>query len=225
MNDLASEFFYDGIARIPAGLVVIVLYWRREAENVFHTHSQFFSSPILFIACILAIAWIVGFMVDMTVYATIAFSLRWLSQYCKLASELRLLLLDEKPNSNHHKSTPIIRRILFSEDCQPKNNQPSQVEESKEYGGNKSRDKKWEREKRRQGYFRIAETIMCRCLWVVFLCAWILHFAQFHPPEPFSNLDGYYYFVGFCAFLVVWIWLLSLKQNQERPTEEGTHQP
>ena len=89
MNDLASEFFYSGIAFIPPGLLIIVLYWRTEMENIFHTHRDFFSSPLLFIACVLAIAWLVGLMVEAIIFVPTAYALKWLFPDCKLLTDLQ----------------------------------------------------------------------------------------------------------------------------------------
>jgi hypothetical protein len=177
MNDLGSEFFYSGMAHIPPGLLIIVLYWRTETENVFHTRRDFFSSPLLFIACVLAIAWLVGLMVEALIFVPIAYALKWLSPHCKLASWLQT-------------------RLLLKEQVAVLENENAKL-----------KDKKLEREKRRQGYFRVATTIMCRNLSVIFLFAWLASlFAWFKPPEPFSNLhwDGYHSFGGFCAFILMW---------------------
>ena len=84
MNDLASEFFYEGVAHLPPGLLIIVLYWRIETENVFHTHPDLFPSPLLFIACVLAIAWLVGLMVEAIIYVPTGFVLSRKYPCCKL---------------------------------------------------------------------------------------------------------------------------------------------
>jgi hypothetical protein len=66
MNDLISEFFYDGIRRIIPGLVVIALYLHQEAANVLTVHKDF--SPVAFIACILLVAWLVGFLIEQVMF-------------------------------------------------------------------------------------------------------------------------------------------------------------
>ena len=54
MNELISEFFYEGIRRVIPGFIVIALYWPQPAQADF--------SSFTFIALILLIAWAVGIM-------------------------------------------------------------------------------------------------------------------------------------------------------------------
>jgi ABC-type multidrug transport system permease subunit len=93
MNDLVSEFFYEGVRRITPGLTIIVLYWHTEVENVFHAHQCFFS-PYLFSACILVIAWLIGFVIDAAPFALGVFFLRGLSPNCKLIAVFRIRLVN-----------------------------------------------------------------------------------------------------------------------------------
>lgn len=226
MNDLASEFFYDIIARIPAGLLVIVLFWRREAENVFHAHLDFFS-PIPFIACILAVAWLVGLMVEAITFVPIAYALRWLSPYCRLAAWFRLRLLGE-PTPQKDKPSSSIERITALENenatltkenaSLKKENAELRIQVKRPDSETANADR--EREKRRQDYFAIAVTIMSRCI------AFILLIAVIHPPERFSNFCWHrYYFgiVGCSAFLLLWFLLKGYMNQQMRRKDEYTH--
>jgi hypothetical protein len=204
MNDLVSEFFYEGIRRIISGLVIIILYWRKEAENVFQTHHEFFS-PILFGVCILAIAWLIGFLVEAATFVPFAIALRRI----QFLSRLRWFFLGEEVNSVNHQR---FRRFFFGEEAKSVHNQSSQVEKPKESGGNNDnvRDKKLEREKRRQGYLNFAEKTMCRCLLFIFL------FAYFHPPETFSNLPWHqcYFLFGDLVLLCAWIWQIMVDRSK-----------
>ena len=61
MNDLISEFFYEGIRRIIPGLAVIALYYHKEVVKVLDAHHDI--SIVLFI-CIFTIAWLVGLVIE-----------------------------------------------------------------------------------------------------------------------------------------------------------------
>lgn len=74
MNELVSEFFYDGIRRIIPGLLIIILYWHDEAVTVFKQHKHF-SSPA-FAACLLLVAWLAGFVVEHLGHIPFALALR-----------------------------------------------------------------------------------------------------------------------------------------------------
>jgi hypothetical protein len=198
MNDLASEFFYTGIAHIPPGLLIIVLYWRTEVENVFHTQKEFFSSPLLFITCVVGIAWLVGLMVEAIIYAPIAFVLQLLSPHCEFAFRWHEALVLKKQKA------------------------------AAERGNGQVEDKKLAREKRRQAFFLLATKIMVRDLSVIFLFAWVasvfgwFHAAAWFPtPEPFSNLSwkGCYSFLGFFGFMLLWFMqmgFLTKKGDQQK---------
>jgi hypothetical protein len=73
MDELISKYFYEVMPRIAPGLLIIVLYWRIEAENLFHTHRDLFKSPSVFIVCILAAAWLIGWMLEGTISITYKF--------------------------------------------------------------------------------------------------------------------------------------------------------
>jgi len=62
MNDLISEFFYEGIRRIVPGIAVIALYFHQEVVKLFEAHHLLFFVTLN--AAILLIAWLVGFMVE-----------------------------------------------------------------------------------------------------------------------------------------------------------------
>ena len=81
MNGLVSEFFYEGIRRIIPGLVIVILYWHKEVENVFITHHDSFS-PILFSPCILVIVWFIGLVFESITYYSIAILLKQLKDSC-----------------------------------------------------------------------------------------------------------------------------------------------
>jgi hypothetical protein len=62
MNDLISEFFYDGIRRVIPGLVVITLYYHKEVVKAFDIHHGLFF--VMLNAGILLAAWLVGFVIE-----------------------------------------------------------------------------------------------------------------------------------------------------------------
>lgn len=178
MNDLASEFFYNGIAHIPPGLLIIVLYWRTETENIFHTHRDFFSSPLLFIACVLAITWFVGLMVEAIILVPIAYALVQLSPHCKLASWLLKHLQSQ----------------TTAEDVEGKGKELKREKRRQGYF--------------RSALTTMCRNlgVIFSFAWLASLFAWFHPPAWFQPPEPFLNLHwcGIYSFVGFLAFILMW---------------------
>jgi hypothetical protein len=146
MNALVWEFFFPVIARIPPGLLVIVLYWRKETENVFNTHSIFFSSPLLFIACVLAIAWAIGMVVEQITYYPIVCFLKLLSRHFRLKARFRKF--------------ESFRRWVGLQ---------THVNDPKPQGA----DRSWEREKRRQHDFGGADLSMSRGFSAIFFLALI----------------------------------------------------
>lgn len=137
--NLISEFFHEGISHIIPGLVIITLYWHSEAENIFHKHGHLFSSPLIFIACVLVIAWLIGLMVDAIIFVTTRVFLKiFLRDFngCKHEKWLLSFLLNQNKNSTHN--------------------------------SNKA-DKHEMVEMRRQESFISATIMMSRCLWFVFL--------------------------------------------------------
>ena len=141
MNDLASEFFYDAIARIPSGLLIIIMYWRKELENVYYTHRELFSSPVIFMVCLLGLAWLIGCVVEAIVYGlpVILICLRR-----KLFRGLNKTFIAKFESNLLVKQDPI--------GCE-----------------SNAGDENFRREKRRQGYFAVALKIMARDLSVLLL--------------------------------------------------------
>jgi hypothetical protein len=185
MNDLISEFFYEGIRRIIPGLVVIALYYHKEVVKVFDAHHDFFF--VMLNACILLIAWLIGFVIEQIMAIVCAFTWKLGSKKGPKIQEHSES--DEKCEYGWCKNSILwIREFL-------------QFEKSKLTPDNDEH----KREKRRQGYLFFAEKTMCRSLWPIFLIAY------FSPPEPFSNFpnircDSLYGIVVFIVFLLSWFW-------------------
>jgi hypothetical protein len=68
MNELVSEFFYEGIRRIIPGLALIITCFHSQAQNCFHNHREFFAAPIFFAVCLIALAWPLGILIDSLTY-------------------------------------------------------------------------------------------------------------------------------------------------------------
>ena len=185
MNDLVSEYFYEGICRIIPGLAVILMYWRIEAMRVFYTHADFFTSPLLFIAAVLPVAWLVGLTIDTVVYFPVA----------RIICILRLLICLGRKRIKLRPVRWVLRSILkplkrfkkwlimpYRGDQEEEGNQ-----NPKGKGDQAPTETALQRERRRQGYLITAEIIMSRCLWVIFLYTWIAT-RWLRPPENFSFL-------------------------------------
>jgi uncharacterized membrane protein len=174
--NLISEFFFEGIRRIIPGLILIILYWHKEAENVFHNHADFFS-PYLFSVAVIVIAWLIGFTVEMLTYWTVAPPLKMLSRYNKRICKILDHLMNWGQNSDLQETDPILKLEL-----------------------------------RRQRYLYETEKIMSRCLFIIFLVAWI--WPPIQPPkfiaECFSSkYHSLYFLILSIVFLIAWISRLS----------------
>jgi hypothetical protein len=206
MNDLASEFFFGAVARIPPGLLIVVLYWRTETENIFHAHRDFFSSPLLFIICVLVTAWFLGVMVDAVIFVPSAYFFSRLGCYPGPAPI---------PDSNDK------HKVLGRKKCTPLAYikswlrayiRPVPIPDPKD------QDEDCRRVKRRFAYFLMAEATMSRCLYCIFLV------SCFYPPERFSNIHWtwYYSLSGFLAFLLLSILVKGLPLIDAHAKPEDT---
>ena len=206
MNDLASEFFFGAVARIPPGLLIVVLYWRTETENIFHAHRDFFSSPLLFIICVLVTAWFLGVMVDAVIFVPLVYILSGFGLYTRPA-----------PIADSNDKNEDVRR----EKCGPLANikswfltyiRPVRIPDPED------QDEDCRRVKRRFAYFRNAEATMSRCLYCIFLV------SCFRRPEPFSNIHWtwLYSLSGFFAFLLLSILVKGLPLTDVHDEPEGT---
>jgi hypothetical protein len=113
-NNLLSEFFYEGIRRIIPGLVVVILYWHTEAVTVFRTHHLYLH-PYLFIACILVIAWLFGFIVEAPMFGFFRFFLRCVgrNKYTKCNLTKFLCWFHMLENSEVSKHTQEMQRRIY----------------------------------------------------------------------------------------------------------------
>jgi hypothetical protein len=220
MNDLVSEFFHEAVARIPAGLAVIVLFCGEQAANIFDVHPRFFASPSLFVVCVLAVAFVFGFVVDVITYYPIVVPLRALAPRCKWVARSLHLLGEVTPQKMLTLKEQVVEleskiATLMMENAKLK----KEAENSQSQQAGKPWDdenRAFARELRRQFYFRGALIIMCRCLLVIFFVAGSLHLACCQYPDSILNLNGYHYFGCFFVFVIAWI---CLKKNQQRSIE------
>ena len=60
INGLVSDFFFEAIARIPCGMLFLVLYWHKELAS--HKADSYFMAEVL------VLAWILGCAVEGVVY-------------------------------------------------------------------------------------------------------------------------------------------------------------
>jgi hypothetical protein len=231
MNDLASEFFWSAISHVPPGLLIIALYWRTEAENVFRAHRTLFASPLLFIACLLVIAWCFGLILEAIVFVpsklalTICVSekrLEWFRQtwtYKKVEKQalwLHRLLLGEPTPTSQERLLPLEDRVAELEKQRAFMREENEILRSLlKLRQSQTAADVLGREKRREGYLRFSIMIMSRGLAVIFFVASLGSFftrliKPAHPypltPEPFSNLQwtGLHSFCCFCLLCVTW---------------------
>jgi hypothetical protein len=185
MNDLASEFFYEGIRRIIPGLVIIVLFMRKEAEEVFHEHLDIFS-PYLFGACILGFAWLIGLLVETITSANgpVGWFLRPLLLRLKFpwCKGCMSFVLGEKTMGEM--SPTIVHKKGIS--------------------------KELARESRRQYYYFGATIIMCRCLCPIFFLS---IFYQPEPFTNHHWHIQHFECGGFIACFLAWF-VLRLERKQ-----------
>lgn len=129
---LISEFFYDGIRRIIPGVLVLVLYFRKDATMVFDALTVFAKQNehyafIIFIALFLSAAWLVGFAVEQIMFAIVSKILWSLADKYKVPSSIRTKLGlnksvdDEKKKQKDITDTEALREcrrfnaLLFAE--------------------------------------------------------------------------------------------------------------
>jgi hypothetical protein len=181
MNDLISEFFYDGISRIIPGLVVIFLFAHRLLEKALTTLHD--SSIILYVFIFLA-AWLIGVTVEM-IPVLFLLLLKGLSPHCTWAKGLLHWLLPSDP-------------AAFSQSIQRIN------EFQKEKIAGLEIKQRWWWYAHRQIYKSFAEKIMFRSLFLIFL---VTCFPKFYPAPLCSIHWHWYYGCAFCLiFLGAWSW-------------------
>jgi len=210
MNNLISEFFYEGIRRIVPGLVVIAFYLGREPLRIFGIFQNDLPSYAI-VACVLLLAWLIGIIIEqitsfvahgLWTFAAILFGFffrrgifveRW-------ASVKRIWQNNDKPAEENKSKPPLsrIRKWL----C---------MSNAKSCKGSDIAEK---REKRRQDLFFFAEKVMCRNLAVVFLI------AIFRPPDCFLSYPYCYRLFGFGIFFFCWIWAVLTDPGLAREDEK-----
>ena len=194
MNDIISEFFYDGISRIIPGLVVIFLFAHQWAGKVL---STFHDSSIILYFIILLSAWLIGVAVEVIPVVIILLPLKWLAPHCNWASDLLHRLLPANP-------------LAFSQSIEKINEFQTKIE-------GKELRQRWWWYGHRQIYKAFAEKVMFRSLFLIFLAACIPKFY----PEPFSCITWRWYYgpLGFIIFLGAWCWSRSpLPKEVDRKT-------
>ncbi len=113
MNELISEFFYEGIRRIVPGFFVIALYYHKEVVTAFDAHHAFFF--VMLNACILLIAWVIGFMIEQIMNIPLAFLA------AVLKNEFGLKYVDKqtnqslKPDKDHEREKRRQHYLRFAE--------------------------------------------------------------------------------------------------------------
>ena len=164
MNELISEFFYEGIRRIIPGLIVIALYWHTEAERSFGAH-KYFASGIVFVACVLWVAWLIGFVIgQVTVILGTSFLPRidrWLDRFVKFPG----VGPNRTTKSPHVESEGKSKKVVLEEN----------------------------REKRRYRLLCVAEKEMSRSLIAIFVFASFKppeSFSNFYWEHPYYGIVG-----------------------------------
>ena len=195
MNDLISEFFYEGIRRIIPGLVVIALYYHKEVVKVLDAHldAHQYMSIVLFV-CILTIAWLVGLVIEEVMSLAAEGGWRYLG-LGKCFLKIRRCLWATKSESIEKRSevkpaSAQIPEILLLE--------------------------RKDRKRTSQLCFAVREMSRSLCL--------IFAFAYFLSPEPFSNIQRQTRFgiVGFFAFLFAWLWADIREKPSNDENDEAT---
>jgi hypothetical protein len=91
MTDLTTEFFYDGIARIIPGLVVIALYGR---HIVMMALKDFQDASVVVGFCVFFAAWVIGVIIDILTFHPFVCLLK-VAPRCNLIQRLQLHLLSD----------------------------------------------------------------------------------------------------------------------------------
>jgi hypothetical protein len=153
-------------------------------EDVFHAHLDFFNYRLVFIVCVLAVAGIIGFMVEAVIVVPWS-AIRWVFKPREKASQFRI------ENQN-------LRRQVAELKAENENLRKQPANEG------------LARDLNRWDYLDIAVYSMSRNFSFIFLFAWLSRLSWFPKwlpsPEPFSILTikyGYFYATNCIVFCLV----------------------
>jgi hypothetical protein len=199
MNDIISEFFFDGIKRIIPGLVVIFLFADRLIGNVF---SMFPDSSIILYSFILLAAWLIVTIAEVIPVVVILLPLKWLSPHYSWASDCFSQLLPSSPQA-------FSQNIELINEFQKENIEGPEIRQ------------RWWWYSHRQIYKAFAEKVMFRSLSLIFL---VTSFPWFYP-ESFSRIHWCWYYgvLGSIFFFFAWWWMRSpLPKDNEKKHPTGS---
>lgn len=197
MNDLISEFFYDGIRRIIPGVVVIALYFHHEVVSVLRAYHDI--SVVIVSVCLLMVAWVLGFVIEEIMSFVAHIFWKYGGEWCFWAVHA-LLFKRKKQGEAGLNGKNSIRQWFLQHKKDAKT-----ADQNSEQRLASMTDKSLKRDIRRLKCLTFAEREMSRSLFGIFLVACCV------APKPFSvfpwkDYFEYFIYLGAGVFLFSWLW-------------------